>query len=494
MFFLLFAVNCQILWAQPARYTVFKYDNGAVSSEGVMRDEKPDGYWKTYYPTGVLKSEGNRRDFLLDSLWRFYNEEGQLTHEITYAAGKKNGAQRIYANGVLTESYTFENDVKVGEGRYYYPTGELKRLVFFSEGKEHGEGFEYDLDGRIITLLGYKQGNLTKAEKINRYDNGGNKRGTWMLFHPNGQLAEEGNFMNNKRNGIFKFYDRKGDLLRLEKYRDGELVTDTEEAVVLDLRNTYYHDGSIRSSGGYVDGKKEGTHRIYNPDGTLSGGELYKGGIKVGEGLVDAQGRYQGQWKLYHDSGELRAEGAYENSNRTGDWIFYHKNGKVEHRGKYVNGLPHGLWKWFYENGNLRREETYKRGKEEGIVTEYNEEGEIMIQGNYEGGLREGEWFYHVGDQIEKGKFRDGERTGTWVHEYPDGTVNFKGNFSGGLATGKHTWFHPNGRPRMEGKFSSGVRVGTWRSYDEDGLEYLNIKYKNGRAIKINGKRVTQPD
>ena len=39
-------------------YQVFKYPNGSVSSEGMYKNGKPDGFWKSYYVTGVKRSEG----------------------------------------------------------------------------------------------------------------------------------------------------------------------------------------------------------------------------------------------------------------------------------------------------------------------------------------------------------------------------------------------------------------------------------------------------
>ena len=47
-------------WAQP-QFMQYRYENGTVSSEGYLKDGKPDGYWKTYHPNGKLKSEGNRK-------------------------------------------------------------------------------------------------------------------------------------------------------------------------------------------------------------------------------------------------------------------------------------------------------------------------------------------------------------------------------------------------------------------------------------------------
>ena len=61
-------------------YHIFKYPNGAVSSEGTIRDGKPDGEWKSYYITGGIKSEGRRRNFSLDSIWVFYTQKFIFFH------------------------------------------------------------------------------------------------------------------------------------------------------------------------------------------------------------------------------------------------------------------------------------------------------------------------------------------------------------------------------------------------------------------------------
>ena len=70
---------------------VFKYPNGTVSSEGMIKNGKPEGFWKSYYVTGVKKSEGKRTNFLLDSIWIFYDQAGDTTEKINYLYGKKNG-------------------------------------------------------------------------------------------------------------------------------------------------------------------------------------------------------------------------------------------------------------------------------------------------------------------------------------------------------------------------------------------------------------------
>ena len=57
-------------------------------------------------------------------------------------------------------------------------------------------------------------------------------------------------------------------------------------------------------------------------------------------GIVDAEGRRQGPWKEFYETGELRSEGKYKRGLRDGDWVFYYRDGKEEQRGGYYRGKP----------------------------------------------------------------------------------------------------------------------------------------------------------
>ncbi len=95
LFLVAFAIQSILVFSQKESktksnaYNVFYYENGNISSEGSMRNGKPDGYWKNYYENAVLKSEGNRKDYMLDSIWKFYSYDGRLNLEISYKNGKK---------------------------------------------------------------------------------------------------------------------------------------------------------------------------------------------------------------------------------------------------------------------------------------------------------------------------------------------------------------------------------------------------------------------
>ena len=76
----LFTASSLVIDAQElspdSMFVRYFYPNGELSSEGVMKHGKPDGYWKAYHPNGMIKSEGLRVNSLLDSIWNFYNTSG----------------------------------------------------------------------------------------------------------------------------------------------------------------------------------------------------------------------------------------------------------------------------------------------------------------------------------------------------------------------------------------------------------------------------------
>lgn len=473
-------------------FTRFFYEDGTVSSEGQMVNGQPDGYWQTYYPDGTLKTRGNRVDGILNGVWDFFRQDGTPERSITYADGKRDGLEKTFsADGNLIAEISWKVDSKEGEARYYYESGELYRTLEFVANKEEGKGFEYGKDGRIITFLSYKDGFLRSIEKVNRLNSSGQQTGYWVEFYPNGRVKWEGNFTGGLKNGIFKFYTKRGDLDRLEKYQAGELIEDADETVVLDIRKEYYADGSVKMIGSYREGSRQGVFRSYDQEGQVESSTLYENNIKVGEGIMDKEGREQGDWILFYPTGETFAEGAYEDGKRIGLWKFYHQNGKLSQKGNYRDGLSHGDWTWYFENGSVKREEGYRKGKEDGEFIEYDQVGEVIHKGAYIDGYKNGPWFYLVNDHKETGEFIDGEKTGQWEAVYSDtGKTYFKGEYLNGVAIGKHKYFYPNGRVKLEGKYTGGVRDGDWKYYDESGYTEIVVKYKNGEKVRINGGKL----
>lgn len=485
--------------AQETEYVKLKYESGVVSSEGTMLNGKPEGYWKTYYESGILKSEGNRINHQLDSVWKFYSPDGIISQLIIYKDGKKTGVRKsFFEDGTLRKEEVYDNEILVDEIKKYYPSGKLREMVpldTLRKGKLEGTGYEYaEDDGRITAVISYKNGYISGRERINRKDKFNQKQGLWRYFYLTLVTKEEGRYKSDKKDGYWKTYDEQGNLLETLKYENGILIPEPEELAKLDIKREYHPNAQVKSVGSYNKGVKEGVHREFSMEGEVTAAKIYSKGKVVGEGIVDAEGRRQGPWKEFYETGELRSEGKYKNGNRDGEWIFYYKDGKEEQRGSYFKGKPDGDWKWTYNNGQTWREEVFYDGLEEGLAIEYNDTGKVVSQGKYMSGEREGEWIIDLGDHREEGEYIAGQKNGFWKYYFPSGKIKYEGKFEQGRENGKHTEYYENGQIREIGVYKFGNKEGDWYSYNEEGIQIQIITYKQGIPIRIDGEKVVQVD
>jgi antitoxin component YwqK of YwqJK toxin-antitoxin module len=508
----LFAILC--IWLQDGAgqdndikdgFVQFFYPNGQVSSEGMMVNGKPEGFWRTYYVTGIKKSEGNRKNHLLDSIWIFYNNKEDTLRKISYMYGKKNGYYLEYSydnlkagidTGIVISKELYVNDKKEGISYYCYNDGTLKSEVSYVNGKMQGLSRQYEKEGNIITLIYYHNGYMTDKEEINRYNEEGQKDGVWKEFYPDGKVKKEEHYKDGLLDGLYKEFNKKGNLVLALKYNSGQLETKSpEEEIDVDFRNEYDEQNRLVKSGAFRNNVPIGVHREYDITGKVIASKIYNDlGDVVSEGVIDEEGNRQGPWKDYYKSGKIRAEGNYLNNNRSGEWRFYFANGKLEQKGKYLRGRENGLWTWCHENGRVWREEEFFNGRENGILREYDEHGKRLTEGYYVNGEKEGSWYYRVGDHIEVGNYITGLRDGMWKYFYADSTLKFEGYYVQGNPDGKHKLYYPDGALKEERIYVLGLREKIWKRYDELGNVYMTITYKDNVETRINGVKLDLPE
>ena len=502
-------------------YNKFYYENGKVSSEGNMKDGKPDGYWKNYYENGKLKIEGNRKDHLLDSTWKFYDNKGKITKSIFYKTGKKNGPTFIFDTAQKISSIeTYSNDIKQGYIKTFYPNGKTKSYVLYDKGKPEGIGYEYSSDSLITAIIQYKGGILQSYERINQKDEQNKKQGVWKEFHENLEVKKEMKFNDDSLDGYVKEYDVKGNLLSTKKFNNGKQILKAPEIAQVEVYREVFQDGTLKYEGVYSDGVAIGSHYKYKqkyhcdsslflrddtskipvyinrlvcrnipvPDSCIE----FFDGIIVAKGACDSARNRIGIWSEYHYTGEFKGKGLYKEGNRVGEWEFYYSSGKLEQKGKYdKKGRAQGPWKWYYESGALLREENYVNGKREGLLTDKDENGNIILQGNFIDNNMEGAWIYETPDYKETGNYVNGERDSLWRSWYmPSKNKRYEGKFSAGEAVGVHTMYYPNGKKMETGAYVGGMKEGDWKYYDEMGVNYLTIFYKNDIEIKWQGVKI----
>jgi antitoxin component YwqK of YwqJK toxin-antitoxin module len=486
----------------PNGYNKIYYPNGKISSEGPMSEGKPDGYWKTYYVTGIMKSEGNRRNNLLDSTWVFYAETGDTAEIIHYIAGKKSGY--YYTFDDITEKNSvsvhylktrdlYVDDKKEMQGLVYFPSGKVKMVTLYKNGKRQGTAKEYDENGMVITVFEYRNDYMISREYINRLDAKGQKTGLWQTFHDNGAVKEENMYKDGVLDGTSRLYSNIGKMLSDRTYKEGNIIDDgiLEKAEAEEIIE-YYKDGvTMKRKGIYLNQVPIGMHIFYNNKGIAEKGIRYnENGVKTAEGAVNEAEKRAGEWKVYFETGEVKAKGNYLNDRQNGEWDFYYSGGVTEQIGTFANGVMEGEWKWFNSKGTLLREETYQGGSLNGMSAHYSDSATLIAKGAYAQSEREGNWLINAGDVREEGDFIAGAKNGIWKTFYDNGKLYHKGFFVQGNPNGRHDFYYPDGTLKEEQYYANGRREGNWKKYNEDGSLFLTITYRNDEEVRINGIRI----
>lgn len=478
----------------PNGKNIFYYANGKIASEGFFENGLPIGLWKNYYESGQLKSQGFKLAGMSDSLWKFYSPLGVLTWTYSYENDLKNGcATKFDSLGNKSEESYYVDGVKQGEQISYFQDGSIKRKSNFIDGKESGLALEFNKEGIVVSEEEFLNGYLRSKESFNQFDDEGNKTGKWREYHPNGQMKSEIAYKGGLMDGTAKQFDKDGRLTDINQMNNGSVASDPGGVVMIDLYKEYHNNGKVKLIGGFKNGLKSGIFREYDREGTLVNGFVYVNDTLISEGMVEAGGVFVGEWINYYRDGTPKSSGSFVDGKKDGKWIFYYENGKKEQTGQFKENVVTGNWVWYYENGQIKKTEFFNRkGLLEGEQVEYDSLGNELARGEYYNGNREGAWFYQVGDFKEVGAFLSGQPDGVWNHYYKNGRLAFTGEFNEGEPKGKHVYYHKNGIKKKIGKYAGGVKHGIWREYDSKAELIETIQYKRGETFKINGFRINE--
>ena len=195
-----------------------------------------------------------------------------------------------------------------------------------------------------------------------------------------------------------------------------------------------------------------------------------------------------GEWKDFHENGEVSWSRSYlngveigldikkysngnikiigENSNsfitvldlpRTGEWKGYFEDGTLQWIGQYNKGLKSGKWFEYFENGNIKTNLTYEKNKREGLFKLYYENGKLKSIGIIKSNVVVGEYeeYFDNGQLNIKIYFENDGRLNT-ILEYYD----------------------KNGNSLDKGTIKNGN--GSFKKYDSDNNLVKTVYYENG--------------
>jgi len=188
-----------------------------IEEEGNFKDNKRHGTRKTYfYNQQIDKVETYKDGELIESIKLKYFSNGELSREIPYKDGKRDGPYKsYYENGQLKEEGTYKDDKMDGLWKEYLDNGKIDKEL----------KYENYLLVLMVTYF-YKEKDGIEVKMItDLYDfNNSGYDGPYKSYYENGQLKEEGTYKDGRRDGPFKFYYDNGQLKQEGDWKDGELI------------------------------------------------------------------------------------------------------------------------------------------------------------------------------------------------------------------------------------------------------------------------------
>lgn len=132
----------------------------------------------------------------------------------------------------------------------------------------------------------------------------------------------------------------------------------------------------VAEEGEYTDGKKVGIWKLYYPSGKIKSEVEYKLGRPSGtfksyyeNGQIEEEGTwknnsYQGGFKRYYENGQVAQEKNFNAEGKTtGKVVYYYPNGKKELEFNSNNGQEEGELTRFYPNGDVKEKMNFDGGK-----------------------------------------------------------------------------------------------------------------------------------
>lgn len=205
----------------------------------------------------------------------------------------------------------------------------------------------------------------SETTAINQLDAKGYKQGDWKKTDKEGRLVYEGKFINDKPAGRFTYYDTTGKVRAFSEFSENGAKCFT---------TAFYKGGGKMSEGLYVNEKREGLWKFYNEEGVLVADENYVNGIAEGlwktyyqngallEEITYKNGEKEGPWKQYFFDGPLKLSARYKQGKLEGLATFYYASGRVMVSGPYTNNFKDGVWIHLNEKGVAEKKEVWAGG------------------------------------------------------------------------------------------------------------------------------------
>ncbi len=301
------------------------HENGQISKYLEIKNERAFGKYKEYYPNGSIRIETN----VISGIADFNNQETWLFDGPSYVYNEK---------GTLISQFYYEKGYLQKNAIYYFPNGQIKKIVPYVDDEITGEVIEYTPFGEILLKTTYKNGH---------------KHGSNIGFFSKDNIA----FIEEYENDLLitgQYF--KKSRVKIASIKNG----DGQKAV--------FKNQKLKKLIEYKNGKPEGKVQIFSLNGHLQNEYFQKDNIK--EGIEIEYYKMNEIPKNYKSNKPLpKLEITWSSDNIHGTVKTWYKNAKLESQKEYVNNKKNGPHFAWYENGSVM------------FIEEY--ENDILIKGSY---------------------------------------------------------------------------------------------------------------
>lgn len=382
----------------------------------------------------------------LHGVYKNFDSKGNLAELTNYKNGSKNGKYELYHNnGKLKEKGTYEDNLNIGNKRYYLADGTLLRdenyiIIDNPEYQKHTQQVSNEDNSKKEIRHVPKKLSLL--------------HGKATYYHSNGKISAENNFKNGKKDGLCKEYHQN-------------------------------QNNTLKSEVVFKDGLEHGTYVHYRSNGNIERKGIFYREIAVGDTIL--KNVYDGTIEVYQDNGKKHRIENWKNFKKNGiQEVYSYKTGELSERSRFTDNLKNGLEERFDKEGNKTYEVLYeivdkdgqKVSQKTGTET-YWEKNNIKTTVEWKEGMQNGVTkSYYANGQLEKiMHFKDGKLHGSYQTFYENGQLKEDYNkywgYGSSIETGWNTVYDESGN--ITRKFYA----------DEKGKSIIGHNFENGKRKEM---------
>ena len=190
-------------------------NKGGLVYSGYFKDDKPVGEMKRYFPTGQVRTIMNYENEGTKARTRFFWQNGELAARGNYIGTKRDSVWLYYSyyTNALSHSVEYTTGKRNGKEQNFYPNGNVAEETNWKEDLKNGVWKQFFESGQLKSTAKYVDNKL---------------EGTYTAYYPDGKKEIEGVYRHDVPNGEWKRFDDKGKITSTIKYANGKITNQDE--------------------------------------------------------------------------------------------------------------------------------------------------------------------------------------------------------------------------------------------------------------------------